>query len=151
RTSHCRKVVCDVDLDGTFSAADTPLAGIEVDITSQDVSPGQLFTGTTDGTGSYNVPLPAPTDHYLVELANLPGSFTIVIPGGGTYLVLIITGNSNTDHRDDVDFLVQGCRASNPDGRFRLGKGVMFADGTNLIGDTVQVGNGLSVSSGTRC
>jgi hypothetical protein len=27
----------------------------------------------------------------------------------------------------------------------------MFADGTNLIGDTVQVGNGLSVSSRTRC
>ena len=51
--------MCDVDLDGTFSAADTPLAGIEVDITSQDVPPGQLFTGTTDGTGSYNVPLPA--------------------------------------------------------------------------------------------
>ena len=102
------KVVCDVDLDGTFSAADTPLSGIEVDITSQDVSPGQLFTGTTDGTGSYNVPLPARTDHYLVELANLPGSFTIVIPGGGTYLVLIITGSSNTDHRDDVDFLGSG-------------------------------------------
>src|SRR5215475_14844520 len=53
------KVVCDRDLIGQFSAGDTPLVGIEVDITSQDVSPGQLFTGTTDGTGSYNVPLPA--------------------------------------------------------------------------------------------
>ena len=188
--------MCDVDLDGTFSAADTPLSGIEVDIISQDVSPGQLFTGTTDATGSYNVPLPARTDNYLVELANLPGSFTIVIPGGGTYLVLIVTGNSNTDHRDDVDFLVQGCGpvttttsstttsttssttttlpiickcpgvpflvaregkinndadvrgtagASNVGGRFRLGKGVMFADGTKLIGDTVQIGNGSSV------
>ena len=35
--------------------------------------------------------------------------------------------------------------ASNPDGRFRLGKNVIFADGTNLIGDTVQIGNGSSV------
>src|SRR5262249_54151946 len=125
------------------------------------------------------------------------------IPGGGTYLVLIITGNSNTDHRDDVDFLVQGCGppmttttsttpstkhstttssttttttlpiickclgvpflvaregkinndadvrasagASTSGARFRLGKGVMFADGTSLIGDTVQIGNGSSV------
>src|SRR5262249_61458863 len=104
-----------------------------------------------EGTVNHYVHLPAPTNHFLLELANLPGSFTIVITRGRTYLVLIITANSNTDHRDDVDFLVQGCRASNPDGRFRLGKGVMFADGTNLIGDTVQVGNGLSGSSATRC
>jgi hypothetical protein len=209
-------IACDVDLDGTFSPGDTPLSGIDVHITSQDVSPGELFTGTTDGSGNYNVGLPARTDHYLVALANLPGSFTIVIPGGGTYLVLIVTGNSATDHRDDVDFLVQGCGpattttststttpstkhstttttpsttstttsttssttttvpvvctcpgvpflvaregkinndadvrasagASNPGGRFRLGKNVVFADGTNLIGDTVQIGNGSSV------
>jgi hypothetical protein len=192
-------IACDVDLDGTFSPGDTPLSGIDVHITSQDVSPGELFTGTTDGSGNYNVGLPARTDHYLVALANLPGSFTIVIPGGGTYLVLIVTGNSATDHRDDVDFLVQGCGpttttnpsttstttsttssttttvpvvctcpgvpflvaregkinndadvrasagASNPDGRFRLGKNVIFADGTNLIGETVQIGNGSSV------
>jgi hypothetical protein len=209
-------IACDVDLDGTFSPGDTPLSGIDVHITSQDVSPGELFTGTTDGSGNYNVGLPARTDHYLVALANLPGTFTIVIPGGGTYLVLIVTGNSNTDHRDDVDFLVQGCGpvttttststttpstkpsttttstiattsttsttssttttvpvvctcpgvpflvaregkinndadvrasagASNPGGRFRLGKNVVFADGTNLIGDTVQIGNGSSV------
>jgi len=198
-------IACDVDLSGTFSPGDTPLSGSDVHITSQDVSPGELFTGTTDGSGNYNVGLPARTDHYRVALANLPGSFTIVIPGGGTYLVLIVTGDSNTDHRDDVDFLVQGCGpattttststttpsttstttsttssttttvpvvctcpgvpflvaregkinndadvrasagASNPGGRFRLGKNVIFADGTNLIGDTVQLGNGSSV------
>jgi len=198
-------IACDVDLSGTFSPGDTPLSGIDVHITSQDVSPGELFTGTTDGSGNYNVGLPARTDHYRVALANLPGSFTIVIPGGGTYLVLIVTGDSNTDHRDDVDFLVQGCGpattttststttpsttstttsttssttttvpvvctcpgvpflvaregkinndadvrasagASKPGGRFRLGKNVIFADGTNLIGDTVQLGNGSSV------
>src|SRR5262249_41282783 len=103
------KVVCDRDLDGQFSPGDTPLVGIEVDITSQDVSPGELFTGATDGTGSYNVPLPARTDHYLVQLVGLPPAFTIAIPPGGTYTVLIVTGNSATDHRDDVDFLVQGC------------------------------------------
>src|SRR5262245_7723575 len=203
------KVMCDVDLDGTFSAPDTPLVGIEVDITSQDVSPGQLFTGTTDGTGSYNVPLPARTDHYLVQLMGLPPAFTIVTPPGGTYIVLIVTGTSATDHRDDVDFLVQGCApvttttstttttkptttstsssttstssstttslpivckcpgvpflvaregkvnndgdvrasfgASNVGGRIRLGKNVVMADGTRLIGDTVQIGNASSV------
>jgi len=31
------------------------------------------------------------------------------MPAGGTYTVQIITGNSNTDHKDGVDFLLQGC------------------------------------------
>ena len=29
--------------------------------------------------------------------------------GGCTYTVQIITGNSSTDHKDGVDFLLQGC------------------------------------------
>src|SRR5262245_17324824 len=80
------KVMCDVDLDGTFSAADTPLSGIEVDITSQDVSPGRLFTGTTDGTGSYNVPLPART------LTLAAGTFTFCDLKMGRNAVLTTLG-----------------------------------------------------------
>ncbi len=102
-------VYCDQDLDGTIDAGDTPVSGIDILITSLDAQPGQTFSQTTDANGDYNIGLPARTDRYTVEIENLPAGFTIVIPGGGTYTVQIITGNSNTDHMDNVDFLLQGC------------------------------------------
>src|SRR6516164_8381725 len=102
-------VYCDQDLDGTIDAADTPVSGIDVQISSLDVQPGQTFNQATDGSGAYFIGLPTRTDRYLVELLNLPAGFTIVIPGGGTYTVQIITGNSQTDHQDGVNFLLQGC------------------------------------------
>lgn len=102
-------VLCDRDLDGEFDfPGDTPLSGITVRVTSLDDSPGQQFTDTTNGSGEYAVALPARTDRYRVELINLPAGFTVVVPGGGTYTVLIVTGKSN-DHKDNVNFLVQGC------------------------------------------
>ncbi len=213
------KVVCDHDLDGQFDAGDTPLDGITVRVTSLDAMPGQQFTDTTDASGAYEVGLPARTDRYRVELIGLPAGFTIVIPPGGTFTVQIITGNSATDHKDDVDFLLQGCAptttttstststtkkpttttssstttttkptttttttststttlpvvctcpgvpflvgrdvrinndadvraslgANGFGGRVRFGKNVVMADGTRVIGDTVQLGNASSV------
>jgi hypothetical protein len=91
---------CDRDLDNTIDAGDTPVSGIDVQITSLDAQPGSTFEQATDASGAYNIGLPTRTDRYLVELLNLPAGFTIVIPGGGTYTVQIITGNSNT-RRDD--------------------------------------------------
>ena len=103
------KVLCDHDNDGEIDIRDTPLSGITVTATSLDASPGQTFTDTTDSSGAYNIPLPARTDNYRVELTGLPGGFTIFIPAGGTYTVHIITGTSN-DHKDHVNFLLQGCK-----------------------------------------
>jgi hypothetical protein len=185
-------VYCDQDLDGTIDAGDTPIPGIEVDITSLDVQPGLLFTQDTDGSGNYNIPLPARTDRYRVELVGLPGGFTVVIPGTGSYVIQIITQTSQ-DHADGVNFLVQGCAqpttstttttttttppttapvcqypavpflaaregkinndasvsasvgVNNTDGRLRLGKNVIFSNGTAVVADTVQIGNASSV------
>jgi SdrD B-like domain len=102
-------VYCDQDLDGTIDAGDTPVSGIDILITSIDAQPGQMFSQTTDANGAYNIGLPARTDRYTVEIENLPAGFTIVIPGGGTYTIQIITNNSQLDHKDGVDFLLQGC------------------------------------------
>ena len=103
-------VYCDQDLDGTIDTGDTPISGIDILITSLDgQTAGQTFSQSTDGSGSYNIGLPTRSDHYRVEIVNLPAGFTIVIPGGGTYTIQIITGNSDTDHKDNVDFLLQGC------------------------------------------
>src|SRR5262249_1222453 len=101
-------VYCDQNQDGTIDAADTPLPGIEVDITSLDVQPGLLFSQDTDGSGSYNIALPARTDRYRVELVGLPAGFTVVIPPGGFYVIQIVT-QTPQDHADGVNFLVQGC------------------------------------------
>src|SRR5262245_17038796 len=102
-------VRCDRDHDGVIDVpGDTPLDGITVKITSLDVQPGQTFTDTTDANGAYEVGLPARTDRYLVELVGLPAGLFVVAPGGGTYTVQIITGGP-LDHKDDVDFLLEGC------------------------------------------
>src|SRR5262245_61424729 len=102
-------VRCDNDHDGMIDVpGDTPLDGITVRITPIDVQPGLTFTHTTDANGAYEVGLPARTDRYLVELINLPAGFSVVVPGGGTFTVQIITGGP-LDHKDDVDFLLEGC------------------------------------------
>ena len=88
---------------------DTPIPGIEIKITSQPAQPGQTFTQTTDGSGSYNISLSARTADYKVEITGLPGGFTIVIPATMFYSIHVVRGNSQTDHADNVDFLLQGC------------------------------------------
>jgi hypothetical protein len=186
-------VRCDRDHDGVIDVpGDTPVSGITVRISSLDVEPGLVFTDTTDANGAYEVGLPARTDRYRVELVGLPAGFSVVVPGGGAFTVQIITGGP-LDHKDDVDFLLEGCApttttttststttttttppivcvcpavpflvagdakinndaavsgsvgANNLGGRVRLGKDVIVADGTRLIGDTVQIGNSSSV------
>jgi hypothetical protein len=74
-----------------------------------DVNPGETFTDTSDSNGFYSIGLPGRTDRYNVFPTGLSGSWTIVLPAGGSYTIQIVTGNSSTDHKDDVDFLVQGC------------------------------------------
>ena len=61
-------VYCDQDLDNTIDAGDTPVSGIDVQITSLDAQPGQTFELSTDTSGAYNIGLPTRTDRYLVEL-----------------------------------------------------------------------------------
>src|SRR5262245_35243577 len=92
-------VYCDQNVNGMIDASDTPIPGVEVDITSLDVQPGLLFTQDTDASGAYNIPLPARTDRYRVELVGLPAGFTVVIPPGGFYVIQIITQTSQ-DHAD---------------------------------------------------
>src|SRR5215468_1629044 len=102
-------VYCDEDSDGVIDIpGDTPIVGVVAVATSLDVSPGSQFSDGTDATGLYYIPLPARTDRYTVELVGLPGSFNVVVPPGGTYTIQIITASAN-DHKDGVDFLVQGC------------------------------------------
>src|SRR5262249_31706790 len=79
---------CDQDREGNIDTGDTPIPGIDIKITSQTAQPGQAFTQTTDGSGSYDIALPARTDDYKVEITGLPGGFTIVIPA-----VLNVAGN----------------------------------------------------------
>jgi hypothetical protein len=208
-------VYCDQDSDGVIDVpGDTPIIGVAVLATSLDVSPGQEFSDGTDGSGFYNIPLPARTDRYRVELIGLPGGFSVVVPGSGSYVIQIITASSQ-DHADGVNFLVQGCApvpttttsttsssttstvptsstsssttsstttssttttlftcncpavpflvardakvnndgtvsasfgASNPGGRVRFSRDVTMPDGTSVIGDTVVIGVGSSVS-----
>jgi hypothetical protein len=76
---------------------------------SQDANPGETFTDASDSNGFYSIGLPARTDRYVVMPVSLPAGWTIVLPVGGSYLVQIVTGNSATDHKDNVDFLAQGC------------------------------------------
>src|SRR4029453_8436499 len=102
-------VRCDRDHDEAIDVpGDTPVSGITVRISSLDVEPGLVFTDTTDANGAYEVGLPARTDRYRVELVGLPAGFSVVVPGGGTFTVQIITGGP-LDHKDDVDFLLEGC------------------------------------------
>jgi hypothetical protein len=102
---------CDTDFDGAIDVGtDGRLNAITVRAVSQDVNPGETFTDASDGSGFYNIGLPARTDRYLVTPIGLPGTWTIVIPAGGSHLIQIITGGSQ-DHADGVDFLVQGCAA----------------------------------------
>jgi hypothetical protein len=102
-------VYCDLDSDGVIDVpGDTPVVGVAVLATSLDVSPGQQFSDGTDGAGDYYIALPARTDHYRVELVGLPGGWSVVVPGGGVYVIQIITASAQ-DHADGVNFLVQGC------------------------------------------
>ena len=103
-------IYCDTDYDGNIdNPGDTKITGVTFDAVSVDVNPGETFTGTSDANGFYSIGLPARTDRYDVFPTGLPGSWTIVLPVDGSYTVQIVTGNSATDHKDDVDFLVQGC------------------------------------------
>lgn len=103
------KVYCDQDWDGAIDVpGDSPISGVTVRATSIDVSPGQQFSDGTDGSGFYSIGLPGRTDRYTVELIGLAGGLTVVLPVGGTHTVQIVTGTSQ-DHKDNVNFLVQGC------------------------------------------
>src|SRR5262245_2921229 len=104
------KVKCDKDNDGKFELEDTALPNILVRATSQVANPGETFTDLTNSSGFYQIDLPARSDTYLVEVINLPSGFSVVLPAGGTHTVVIITGNTSTDHKDGVDFLLQGCK-----------------------------------------
>jgi hypothetical protein len=101
-------VYCDQNSNGSIDAGDTPIAGIKAVATSLDAVPGQQADTFTDANGAYYILLFARTDRYLVNLTDLPGGLTIVVPSGGSYTVQIITASAN-DHVDGLDFLVQGC------------------------------------------
>lgn len=102
------KVFCDDDYDGVIDGGDDELSGITARATSLDAAPGSTFSDATDGNGFYEIGLPGRTDRYRVELIGLPGGWVVVLPAGGSHTVQIITGGPN-DHKDDVNFLVQGC------------------------------------------
>ena len=103
-------IYCDTDYDGEIdNPGDSKITGITFKAVSVDVNPGETFTNTSDANGFYSIGLPARTDRYNVFPTGLSGSWTMVLPVGGSYTVQIVTGNSATDHKDDVDFLVQGC------------------------------------------
>jgi hypothetical protein len=102
-------VYCDQDSDGVIDVpGDTPIVGVVAVATSLDVAPGSQFSDGTGGSGDYNIPLPARTDRYRVELVGLPAGFSVVVPAGGSYTIQIITASAQ-DHADGVNFLVQGC------------------------------------------
>jgi hypothetical protein len=103
------KVWCDKDYDGNFDSTDTLLANITARARSLDASPGTDYTDNTDSNGFYEIGLPARTDRYSVRLINLPSGWTVVNPSAGNWVVQITTGNSSTDHKENVNFLVQGC------------------------------------------
>jgi len=100
---------CDVNWNGVIDGPDTALGGYTAQAVSQTVSPGQTFSDVSDGTGFYYIGLQARTDDYLVSLSNLPGGQSVVVPASGSYLIHIVTGNSQLDHAENVNFLVQGC------------------------------------------
>jgi hypothetical protein len=103
-------IYCDTDYDGQIdNPGDTKINNITFKAVSQDVNPGETFTDASDSNGFYSIGLPGRTDRYLVMPVSLPGGWTIVFPVGGSHLVQIVTGNSSTDHKDNVDFLAQGC------------------------------------------
>lgn len=104
-------VYCDDNATGGIDGGDTPLAGVTVEGTSIDVSPGETFSDATDATGFYSFALPTRTDRYLTQPIGLPGGFAVVVPGGGSYTIQIITGTAQ-DHADGVDFLITGCQAT---------------------------------------
>lgn len=113
------KIWCDANGNGAIDGPDTPLDGVVVRATSQTFSPGQTFLDTSGdsvpsgnpGPGAYRINLPGRTDDYLVDLtgAGLPGGATVVLPGGGSHLIHIVTGNPTLDHVDGADFLVNNC------------------------------------------
>src|SRR6185436_6559805 len=98
-------------------STDTPLNGVEVKVTFLTVDPGTMRTDLTGdsnppdnpGPGAYYITLPSETNDYKAQLTGvgpLPPGFTIVVPAGnmGMYnFIPIVTGNSATNHRDDID------------------------------------------------
>jgi hypothetical protein len=100
---------CDVNWNGVIDGPDTPLNNYTAKVVSQTVSPGETFTDASDSSGYYYIGLPARTDDYLVSLSGLPGGQAVVVPASGSWSIHIVTGNSQLDHADNVNFLVQGC------------------------------------------
>jgi hypothetical protein len=102
-------IYCDTDYDGNIDGGDSKIANVVFKAVSVDVNPGETFMDTSDSNGFYSIGLPGRTDRYNVFPTGLSGSWTIVLPVGGSYTIQIVTGDSSTDHKDNVDFLVQGC------------------------------------------
>ena len=99
-------VYCDQNDSHTIDGPDTPLAGYTAQVTSQ--GNGAIYVDLTDGSGFYSIGLPDDVDTYTVTLVNLPAGQSIRVPSGGSYG---ITLDFNQDHRDGVNFLVDGCGA----------------------------------------
>src|SRR5262249_12030163 len=102
-------VFCDQNGNHAIDTSDTPLAGYTARSTSQVTSPGATLTDSTDGSGAYFIAEPDVGDTYAVTLSGLPGGQTIAVPAGGSYTVTL---NASQDHRDGLDFLVEGCAAA---------------------------------------
>ena len=136
-------VYCDENSTGEIDAGDRLLDGVLVRATSLTAQPGATFTDTTGdntpvvagGPGFYYIQLPGGrSDDLRVDIVSgLPPGSTVIAPPGGFYAsISIITGNSATDHRDNVNFLADGCQL--------CGNGVQDAseecdDGNNVDGD----------------
>jgi hypothetical protein len=95
-------VYCDVDYSGTFTPADTPLAGITVQAVGQ--SSNATFSGiSAPGTGFYSFTVLDVPETYDVEPTGLPAGDTLV----GSAAVVVLTSAQNS--QDNLDFLIQGC------------------------------------------
>jgi cysteine-rich repeat protein len=135
-------VYCDENFSGAIDAGDRLLDGVLVRTTSLTAQPGATYTDTTGdntpvvagGPGFYYIVLPGRSDDVEVDIVSgLPVGATVIVPAAGLYASLpIITGNSTTDHQDDVNFLADGCQLC---GNGVTGPGEECDDGNTADGD----------------
>lgn len=189
-------VYCDRNGNHVIDAGDGKLSHVTVRATSQVDRPGTTFGDLTDSNGYHFIRLPDDVDTYAVTLVGLPAGQSIRLPGGGSYT---ITLDFRSDHRDGVNFLVEGCAptptttlvtqtttttrptstttttlracpsipfvfceggkinnnadlhasvaASAPGAVLRLSQDAFMSDGTAIVGDGVELGDGASVAA----
>jgi cysteine-rich repeat protein len=135
-------VYCDENFSNAIDQGDRLLDGVLVRATSLTAQPAATYTDTTGdntpvvagGPGFYYIVLPGRSDDVKVDVASgLPAGSSVIVPAAGFYASLpIVTGNSTTDHQDNVNFLADGCQLC---GNGVTGPGEECDDGNTIDGD----------------